>query len=160
MHSLTLHFISSQCFVFCLQNGPTRSLCLALECFSSLYSRTRPQKCHNLSQQLYPVLLRIIARPEEVVHENLVESLTKILPTMTPFLTSAQVQVISSYMITLSVTALQSIMTELLQHLHKSSASFRRMMAATFTLLCIHSKIPKTRANWIINKLIGQSYLL
>ena len=108
VHALTNFalYIISICFVFCLQNGPTRSLCLALECFSSLYSRTRPQKCHNLSQQLYPVLLRIIARPEEVVHENLVESLTKILPTMTPFLTSAQVQVISSYMITLSVTAL------------------------------------------------------
>ena len=99
MHSLTLLIIVLYiisilyCFVFFLQNGPARSLCLALECFSSLYSRTRPQKCHNLSQQLYPVLLRIIARPEEVVHENLIESLAKILPTMTPFLNSTQVQV-------------------------------------------------------------------
>ncbi|XP_019850343.1 PREDICTED: huntingtin-like isoform X2 [Amphimedon queenslandica] len=122
------------------KNGSARSICIVLECFSSLFSRTRPQKVHSLSQQLLPVLLRIIARPEEIIHENLIESLGKILPTMTPFLTSVQAQ---------------SFMNELLGHLQDSSASFRRMMSSTLVLLCIHSKVPQNRANWIISKLIA-----
>ena len=47
-------------------------------------------------------------------------------------------------------------MNELLGHLQDSSASFRRMMSSTLVLLCIHSKVPQNRANWIINKLIGK----
>ena len=78
-------------FLF-LQNGASRSLCLSLECFSALFSLTRPQKCQTLSQTLLPVLLRIIQRKEESIHEHLIDSLPLILPTMTPFLNSAQVQ--------------------------------------------------------------------
>jgi hypothetical protein len=75
------------------KNGSSRSMCIVLDCFSSLYSRTRPQKCHGLAQLVHPVLIRIFGRKEEMIHDNLIESLSKILPTMTPFLTSIQVQV-------------------------------------------------------------------
>lgn len=47
-------------------------------------------------------------------------------------------------------------MNELLGHLQDSSASFRRMMSSTLVLLCIHSKVPQNKANWIISKLIGK----
>ena len=76
-----------------IQNGTARSVCIALECFSALFPRTRPQKCHNLSHQFYLVLSRIIDRDEEIIHERLLESLPNILPSMTPFLSSQQVQV-------------------------------------------------------------------
>lgn len=76
-----------------VKNGAARSVCIALECFAALFPRTRPQRCINLSLQFYPVLSRIISREEEIIHERLLEALPFILPSMTPFLSSKQVQV-------------------------------------------------------------------
>ncbi len=75
------------------QNGSTRSLCAALDCFASLYPLTRPSRCQYYAQNLLPVLVRLTGRSEEAVHEALQDGLGKILPTMAPFLTSANIQV-------------------------------------------------------------------
>ena len=75
------------------QNGSSRSLCVALECFSSLFPLTRPAKCSVYAQSLLPVLVRVTGREEESVHEALQDALRKILPTMTPFLSTTNMQV-------------------------------------------------------------------
>lgn len=82
---------------FLFKNGAARSLCIALECFAALFPRTRPQRCINLSVQFYPVLSRIIDRDEEIIHERLLEALPNVLPIMTPYLTSKQVQVCEDF---------------------------------------------------------------
>lgn len=76
-----------------LQNGTPRSLCVALDCFSSLFPLTRPAKCSSYAQGLLPILVRLTSRHEEALHEALQDALSKILPTMTPFVTSSNLQV-------------------------------------------------------------------
>lgn len=66
---------------------------MAVEVFAKLYPMTRPVRCQALSQNLFPVLLRLLAREEEVLHETLKEAFSLILPTMTPFVTTSNVQV-------------------------------------------------------------------
>ena len=50
---------------------------------------------------------------------------------------------------------LQAIMTLLSKRLPNSSSSFRRMMSSAITLLCVHTKSPQPRAEWIMNKLLS-----
>ena len=78
---------------FFIQNGESRSVCVALDCFSSLFSHTRPSKCGTYAQNLVPVLLRLISRQEESVHEGLLEALSKILPTLVPFMSIVNIKV-------------------------------------------------------------------
>ena len=79
-------------FFFFLQNGTTRSLCAALDCFSSLFPLTRPAKCSSYAQALLPILVRLTNRQEEALHEALQDAMSKILPTVTPFVTTANMQ--------------------------------------------------------------------
>lgn len=79
--------------VISLQNGETRSLYVALECFSSLFPFTRPSKCSIYAQSLVPVLLRLIGREEESLHDALQDAFLKILPTLTPFMAVVNVKV-------------------------------------------------------------------
>lgn len=79
------------------QNGETRSLCVALECFSSLFPFTRPSKCSVYAQNLVPVLLRLISREEESLHDALQDAFLKFLPTLTPFMSLANIKVNSRY---------------------------------------------------------------
>lgn len=66
---------------------------MALDVFAALFPRTRPSRRHGLSQSLLPVLLRLLARDEEALHESLQEALSLILPTLTPFLSTNNIQV-------------------------------------------------------------------
>ena len=75
------------------QNGTPRSLCVALDCFSSLFPLTRPAKCSSYAQALLPILVRLTSRQEEALHEALQDAMSKILPTMTPFVTTSNLQV-------------------------------------------------------------------
>lgn len=75
------------------QSGSSRSLAVAVEVFARLYPMTRPSRCQALSQNLFPVLLRLLAREEEVLHDTLKEALGFILPTMAPFVTTSNIQV-------------------------------------------------------------------
>lgn len=75
------------------QNGTSRSLCVALDCFAALFPLTRPSKCSSYAQALLPVLVRLTCRQEEALHEALQDALSKILPTMTPFLSATNLQV-------------------------------------------------------------------
>ena len=91
------HYRMSQCMhtymLFVLQNGEPRSLCVALECFSSLFPFTRPSKCSVYAQNLIPVILRLISRHEESLHDALQDALLKILPTLSPFVSVANIKV-------------------------------------------------------------------
>ena len=78
----------------CVQNGSARSLCVALDCFAALFPRTRPAKCSSFAQGLLPVLVRLTGRTEEGVLETLQETVTKILPTMTPFVSISNIKVL------------------------------------------------------------------
>ena len=75
------------------QNGSSRSLCAALDCFASLFPYIRPSRCNSYAQGLLPVLVRVTGREEEALHDSLQEAFGKILPTMTPFLSTANLQV-------------------------------------------------------------------
>ena len=81
------------CITPSTQSGSARSLAVAVEVFAKLYPLTRPSRCQALSQNLFPVLLRLLAREEEVLHDTLKEALSLILPTMTPFVTTSNMQV-------------------------------------------------------------------
>ena len=85
--------MSFTCVPFDFQNGTSRSLCIALDCYSSLFPLTRPAKCSSHAQALLPILVRLTSRNEEAIHEALQDAMSKILPTMTPFVTSANIQV-------------------------------------------------------------------
>jgi len=65
----------------------------ALDCFASLFPQTRASRCNSYAQGLLPVLVRVTGREEEALHESLQEALSKILPTMTPFLSTSNLQV-------------------------------------------------------------------
>ena len=75
------------------QNGTPRSLCVALDCFSSLFPLTRPAKYSSYAQALLPILVRLTSRQEEALHEALQDAMSKILPSMTPFVTTSNLQV-------------------------------------------------------------------
>lgn len=75
------------------QNGESRSLCVALECFSSLFHLTRPSKCSVYAQNLVPVILRLICRKEDTLHDALQDAFLKILPTLTPFMSVINIKV-------------------------------------------------------------------
>ena len=79
---------------FSLQNGESRSLCVALDCFSSLFPFTRPSKCSVYAQSLVPVLLKLIGREEESLHDALQDAFLKILPTLTPFMSFMNIKVL------------------------------------------------------------------
>lgn len=79
--------------LFVLQNGEPRSLCVALECFSSLFPFTRPSKCSVYAQNLIPVILRLVSRQEESLHDALQDALLKILPTLSPFISVVNIKV-------------------------------------------------------------------
>ena len=91
-HHLLL-FTNMLIFSFLFQNGSSRSLCAALDCFASLFPYIRPSRCNSYAQALLPVLVRVTGREEEALHESLQEAFGKILPTMTPFLSTANLQV-------------------------------------------------------------------
>lgn len=75
------------------QNGEPRSVCIALECFSSLFPFTRPSRCSTYAQSLVPVLTRLICRREDSIHEALQDALLKMLPTLVPFMTNVSIKV-------------------------------------------------------------------
>ena len=52
---------------------------------------------------------------------------------------------------------IQFLMTALVQRLPKASPSYRRMAALALHDLTIHSRQPPAIAEWVINKLLGQS---
>lgn len=79
-----------------IQNGTSRSLCVALDCFAALFPLTRPAKCSGYAQGLLPIVVRLTNRKEEALHEALQAALAKILPTMTPFLSPTNLQVFES----------------------------------------------------------------
>lgn len=88
------HMPNARCKLLCdQQNGTPRSLCVALDCFSSLFPLTRPAKCSSYAQALLPILVRLTSRQEEALHEALQDAMSKILPTMTPFVTTSNLQV-------------------------------------------------------------------
>lgn len=49
-----------------------------------------------------PILVRLTNRREEALHEALQDAMSKILPTMTPFVTTANIQVIIIIIIALA----------------------------------------------------------
>ncbi|CAI7995434.1 Huntingtin [Geodia barretti] len=122
------------------KNGSARSLSVALEVFAALFPRTRPSRRQALSQSLLPVLLRLLARDEEGLHESLQDGLSHILPTLTPFL---------------STTNNQLLMSAVLDRLPASPASFRRMAASTLHSLCVHSKSPQSLTSWLVGRMIN-----
>ena len=89
-----------------MQNGTPRSLCAALDCFSSLFPLTRPAKCSSYAQALLPILVRLTSRNEEALHEALQDAMSKILPTMTPFVTTSNIQV--SVLVTMHVCSIHT----------------------------------------------------
>lgn len=99
------------------QNGETRSLCVALECFSSLFPFTRPSKCSVYAQSLIPVLLRLISREEESLHDALQDAFRKILPKLTPFMSLTNIKVSSDCLLNLPGVASYSFMVALIKFL-------------------------------------------
>ncbi len=86
-------FIIFICFFVFLQNGPSRSQCMVLECFGTLFPLTRPLRCSSYAQSFVPVLVELLNRMEESVHEALQDAFTKILPVLTPFMNIANLKV-------------------------------------------------------------------
>jgi huntingtin len=125
------------------KNGSARSLSVALEVFAALFPRTRPSRRQALSQSLLPVLLRLLARDEEGLHESLQDGLSHILPTLTPFL---------------SATNNQLLMSAVVDRLPASPASFRRMAASILYSLCVHSKSPQSLTSWLVGRMISKTF--
>lgn len=76
-----------------IQNGSSRSLCTALDCFASLYPLTRASKVITYAQNLLPVFERLVARDDEAVIDSLQDVFGRMLPGMAPFIAYSRLQV-------------------------------------------------------------------
>ena len=109
-----------------------------------------------------PVLQRLFQRQEEALHDVLQESLTKILPALTPFMSIANIKVrtITFQCIDtiLNYITQQVIADSLITNLNLASASYRRMASSTLFKMIKFSKSPSIHITWLLNNLFGKIF--
>ncbi|KAK9879932.1 hypothetical protein WA026_008441 [Henosepilachna vigintioctopunctata] len=122
------------------RNNSSRCLRAALTRFSKLVYYVRPQKGKPYVYNLFPSLINIIKRPEEIVHETLSNSLSSIIEVLGPFTTDNDVK---------------NLLKSFMANISNPSAVIRRSTATSIQNMCLNCPKPYLSIVYCINIVLG-----